>query len=211
MEQAYKTIAAQAQDEFTEQRSRFIGYVRPVSTEEEAQRFIEEKKKFHWDAKHNVYAYVLRGGIQRCSDDGEPHGTAGVPTLDVLLKSGVTDAVVVVTRYFGGILLGKGGLVRAYTDSAAEAVKASGLVSVTEGEIYSISMGYDMSEKLIYALTQAGWCVKDPEYGECVKVGVVCPAVKGEKLQAFVKDRSFGRAEAVKEGTDLIRTELTED
>ena len=127
---SYKTTEKEAQDEFVEQRSRFIGYVRPVKTEEEALAFIEEKKKQHWDARHNVYAYVLReGGIQRYSDDGEPHGTAGVPTLDVLLKSGVTDVCVVVTRYFGGILLGAGGLVRAYTKSAKLALEAAQLAA----------------------------------------------------------------------------------
>ena len=102
---SYKTVKKEAKDEFTEQRSRFIGYVKPVSTEEEALEFIEQKKKQHWDARHNVYAYVLReGGVRRFSDDGEPHSTAGMPTLDVILKNGVEDVVVVVTRYFGGIL-----------------------------------------------------------------------------------------------------------
>ena len=129
----YKTVLQEAQDDFVEKRSRFIGYVRPVSTEAEALAFIAEKKSKHWDASHNVYAYILRdGGVMRYSDDGEPQGTAGIPVLDVLQKSGVTDVVVVATRYFGGILLGGGGLVRAYSHTASIALQAAGIVTMRE-------------------------------------------------------------------------------
>ncbi len=124
----YRTLHSSSQDEFTEKRSRFIGYACPVTTEDEALAFIAKIKKQHWDAKHNVYAYVLRDGrIRRYSDDGEPQGTAGIPVLDVLIKGDVTDAVIVVTRYFGGILLGGGGLVRAYGHAASIAVRAAGI------------------------------------------------------------------------------------
>ncbi len=124
----YRTLHTSARDEFTEKRSRFIGYARPVSTEEEALEFIAQIKKQHWDAKHNVYAYALRDGqIRRYSDDGEPQGTAGIPVLEVLVKGNITDAVIVVTRYFGGVLLGGGGLVRAYGHAASIAVKAAGI------------------------------------------------------------------------------------
>ena len=105
----YKTVRKNAQDQFVEKRSRFIGYACPVQTEQEALDFITSKKSEHWDASHNVYAYILRDGTMRFSDDGEPQGTAGMPVLDVLRKSGVTDVVTVATRYFGGILLGGGG------------------------------------------------------------------------------------------------------
>ena len=129
----YKTVLQEAQDDFVEKRSRFIGYARPVSTEAEALAFIAEKKSKHWDASHNVYAYILRdGGVMRYSDDGEPQGTAGIPVLDVLQKSGVTDVVVVATRYFGGILLGGGGLVRAYSHTASIALQAAGIVTMRE-------------------------------------------------------------------------------
>ena len=105
--QSYKTVAGRAEDEFTEKRSRFIGYITPAATEEEALSFISQIKSKHWDATHNVYAYILREGqIKRYSDDGEPQGTAGIPVLDVLQKEGLCDVAVVVTRYFGGILLG---------------------------------------------------------------------------------------------------------
>lgn len=107
----YKTVRAESQDEFVERKSRFIGYIAPVKTEKEAQDFIVKISKQHFDATHNVYAYVLRDGMtRRYSDNGEPQGTAGVPVLDVLLKEGLTDVCVVVTRYFGGIMLGAGGL-----------------------------------------------------------------------------------------------------
>ena len=116
---SYRTISRAAEIQFVEKRSRFIGAARPVSVESEALEFIAERRKRHWDAAHNVYAYVLRQGqVQRYSDDGEPQGTAGIPVLDMLLKKNLTDCAVVVTRYFGGILLGTGGLVRAYTQSA---------------------------------------------------------------------------------------------
>ena len=127
-EQEYRTLHSENNDEFTEKRSRFIGYACPVTTEQEALEYIGKIKKQHWDAKHNVYAYVLREGqIRRYSDDGEPQGTAGIPVLDVLVKGGITDAVLVVTRYFGGILLGGGGLVRAYGHAASIAVRAAGI------------------------------------------------------------------------------------
>ena len=109
MEKPYKTILDPAEDEFVEKKSRFIAYTSPVHTVEEANAFIVGVRQRHWDATHNVPAFVLRSGVQRSSDDGEPGGTAGMPVLDVLLKSGVQDVCVVVTRYFGGILLGAGG------------------------------------------------------------------------------------------------------
>ena len=114
---AYKTIAARAEAEIVEKKSRFIGQIAPVATEEEALAFIAEVKAAHRMARHNVYAYVLRGGRVRYTDDGEPAKTAGMPTLQAIQHAGLEDVAVVVTRYFGGILLGTGGLVRAYTDS----------------------------------------------------------------------------------------------
>ena len=129
--QEYKTIGARASDEFVEKKSRFIGHICPVTMQQEALDFIQSLKTKYWDATHNVYAYVLRDGqIRRYSDDGEPQGTAGIPTLDVLLKEGLTDCCVVVTRYFGGTLLGAGGLVRAYSHACKLAVDAGGVVTM---------------------------------------------------------------------------------
>ena len=126
MEKSYGTVLQEAEASFVEKRSRFIGRCRPVATEEEAQDFIAGVRKRHWDAAHNVWAYVLRDGAMRYSDDGEPQGTAGQPALNVLLKRELTDCAVVITRYFGGILLGAGGLTRAYAQGAAQAVQAAG-------------------------------------------------------------------------------------
>lgn len=126
----YTTLAGEGADEFEERRSLFIGHAAHVVSEEEAQAFVKQKKKEYNDATHNCWAYVLKGGIiARYSDDGEPQGTAGMPILDVIRKSGVCDAVVVVTRYFGGILLGAGGLVRAYSHGASIALDAAKIVT----------------------------------------------------------------------------------
>ena len=124
---SYVTVRGEMESEFLEKKSRFIGRVCPVSTEEEALQFVERVRSAHPDATHNVWAYNLRQGRCRCSDDGEPSGTAGQPALDALQKAGIEDAVVVVTRYFGGILLGAGGLVRAYSRAARDAVNAAGV------------------------------------------------------------------------------------
>ena len=127
---AYKTIAAPAEAEIVEKKSRFIGQIAPVSTEEEALAFIAEVKATHRMARHNVYAYVLRGGRVRYTDDGEPAKTAGMPTLEAIQHAGLEDVAVVVTRYFGGILLGTGGLVRAYTYATKAAIEAADIVTV---------------------------------------------------------------------------------
>ena len=161
----YRTIAQAAQDEFVEKRSRFIGYARPVQTEEEAQAFIAEMKSRHWDATHNVYAYILReGNIQRYSDDGEPQGTAGIPTLDVLQKSHVTDVAVVVTRYFGGILLGGGGLVRAYSHSASIALKAAGIITMKECSLLMLSCDYSRYGRVSSLIPECGGIIDDTDF-----------------------------------------------
>ena len=162
----YKTVRNKGSDEFTEQRSRFIGYVCPVKTEAEALNLKKKKKKQHWDARHNVYAYVLRdSGIQRYSDDGEPHGTAGVPVLDIIVKSGITDVVVVVTRYFGGILLGTGGLVRAYTKGASIALKAGNIITMQSCSICSLSCDYTRYGRLSGLIPSFGGVIDSTDFG----------------------------------------------
>ncbi len=171
MSDSYKTVAEESADEFVEQRSRFIGYVCPVRSEEEASAFISKIKKQHWDARHNVYAYVLReGSVQRSSDDGEPHGTAGVPVLEVMLKSGVTDAVIVVTRYFGGILLGAGGLARAYTRAARIALEAGGIITMCECGIYRLGCDYNQYGRLSGLIPQCGGTIDDTDFGSGVEI-----------------------------------------
>ncbi len=167
----YKTVAQEAADEFVEQRSRFIGYVRPVVTEQQALDFISEKRQKHWDATHNVYAYVLRDGqLRRFSDDGEPHGTAGMPALDVILKSDVTDVVVVVTRYFGGILLGAGGLVRAYTKGAKIALEAGGIVTMERCAVASLCCDYAQYGKISGLIPANGGVIDDTVFHTGVEI-----------------------------------------
>ena len=145
----YKTIRQAASAEFVEKRSRFIGYISPVQTPEQAAEFIDSIKSQHWDATHNVPAYILReGNLCRFSDDGEPQGTAGMPVLSVMQKEGVTDCAIVVTRYFGGILLGGGGLVRAYSHSAKLALDAGGIVTRALCSIVRVRSDYTFYGRL---------------------------------------------------------------
>ncbi len=200
----YLTVGKAAVDEFTEKRSRFIGAIRPVATEEEAQAFIKAKQKEFWDAKHNVYAYVLEGGnLCRFSDDGEPQGTAGIPVLDVLRKEGLTDCVVVVTRYFGGILLGGGGLVRAYSHGAKIAVDAAGVVEMRlclQGEIVC---DYGQYGWIPAFLAEEGATVTDTAFGEAVTVSFSIPQEGRGHLEAALIDRSNGRLTATFTGEEF--------
>ena len=153
MPSSYRTIAAPAEDEFIEKKSRFIGYIAPVTTEQEAAAFIESVRTRHREARHNCYAYRLRqNNLARFSDDGEPSGTAGRPILEVLQREDLTDVCVVVTRYFGGILLGAGGLVRAYTQGAVVALKAAQVVEMLPSCQYLCEVAYPLWDKVQYAL-----------------------------------------------------------
>ena len=207
---SFITFAGEGESRIEISKSEFIGNACEVNTAVQAEAFVAKIRATYPDARHVCYAWRVSGQtfMQKYSDDGEPSGTGGMPILNVLEKRDISNAVITVTRYFGGILLGKGGLVRAYTDAAAQASSNAGLVRVTEGEIYSMDVGYDMSEKLIYALTNAGWTLTEPEYGASVVIKATCPVQKGEELMAFVEDKSMGRVKAVKEGPCLIREPL---
>ena len=199
----YLTIAREATDEFVEKRSRFMGAIKPVTTEEEALAFIREKQKKYWDATHNVYAYVLNGGnLCRFSDDGEPQGTAGIPVLDVLRKEGLTDCVVVVTRYFGGILLGGGGLVRAYSHGAKIAVDAGGVVEMRLCLQGQVVCDYSQYGWVPAFLMGEGATVTDTQFGEAVTVCFSLPQEGRGHLEAELIDRSNGRLEAVFTGEE---------
>lgn len=167
----YKTVKEFNSDEYAVKRSRFIGYARPVVTVEEAIGFISEIKSKHWDATHNVYAYILRdGGIKRYSDDGEPQGTAGVPVLDVLEKEGLTDTAVVVTRYFGGILLGGGGLVRAYSHSAKIAVDSAKIITKSPCSDLKLKCDYNFYGKIGAFLSSEGARILDTQFTDTVDI-----------------------------------------
>lgn len=167
----YRTIAKEASAVFTERRSRFIGYAKPVATEQEAQAFLGEIRAKHWDATHNVYAYSLREGqTRRYSDDGEPQGTAGIPALDVILKSGVTDTAVVVTRYFGGVLLGAGGLVRAYSHGASLALEQAGVITMRPCLTAEVICDYSQYGRLSSLIPESGGAVDDTSFTDAVTV-----------------------------------------
>ncbi len=167
----YKTVSLETYDEFTEKRSRFIGYVKPVVTEDQAIAFIQQIKSKHWDATHNVYAYCLRDGqVQRYSDDGEPQGTAGIPTLNVLLKSDVTDVAVVTTRYFGGILLGGGGLVRAYSHAASIALEKAQILTMRECVLAKLVCDYNQYGRVSALIPECSGTIDDTVFTDFVEI-----------------------------------------
>ena len=202
----YKTVLNRASGEFTERRSRFIGHAMPVKTEEEAIAFINELKAKYWDASHNVYAYTLRDGqIKRYSDDGEPQGTAGIPTLDVLLKSGVTDTVVVVTRYFGGVLLGAGGLVRAYSHGASLALEQAEIVTMRECLLAELSCDYNQYGRLQALVPECGGVVDDAQFTDQVKICFHITGEELERLQPRLADATCGTVTVTKIGKKFFR------
>lgn len=199
--QSYKTVFKAAHDEFTEKKSRFIGYVKPVKTIEEAMNFINEIKQKHWDATHNVYAYVLRDMMtRRYSDDGEPQGTAGIPVLDVLLKAEVVDVAVVATRYFGGTLLGAGGLVRAYSHTAKIAVEAGEIVTMQLCTVTEVKCDYSFYGKLPTLIAENGGKVDSTDFADNVKVTFRIADEKFEIFNEMLTDVSNGRFFAEKTG-----------
>lgn len=173
--QEYKTVEKEASDFFIEKKSKFIGYAKPVKTQEEAVDFISEIKSKHWDATHNVYAYVLReNNIQRYSDDGEPSGTAGVPVLDVMLKESLVDVCVVATRYFGGTLLGAGGLVRAYSHTSKIALEAAGIITMAQCSVMSAEVDYSFYDRLNILLSDFSAVILNTSFSDkvCVEFSV---------------------------------------
>lgn len=165
---AYRTIAAPAAAEIVEKKSRFIGQIAPVTTEEEALAFIAGVKAEHRMARHNVYAYVLRGGRIRYTDDGEPAKTAGMPTLEAIQHAGLEDVAVVVTRYFGGVLLGTGGLVRAYTDATKAAIEAAEVVTVSVCVDIILEVPYGLYEQVCRVAEGAGAKLVESDFAENV-------------------------------------------
>jgi uncharacterized YigZ family protein len=182
----YFTISGPAKASFVEKRSEFIGHISPVATNDEAVSFVEKIKSEHRKAKHNVYAYILRhDNISRYSDDGEPQGTAGVPVLDVLRKRGLTDVCVVVTRYFGGILLGGGGLVRAYSHAASLACDEAHIMNMCMCRELRITADYGMYGKIAYILPSFDTITVGSDFGSDVTLDIL---VLTEKLDALRKE-----------------------
>ncbi|MBO7474182.1 MAG: YigZ family protein [Ruminococcus sp.] len=189
----YFTISANAKASFIEKRSEFIGYIAPVKTNDEAVAFINSIKAEHRKAKHNVYAYILRGdNISRYSDDGEPQGTAGVPVLDVLQKRGLTDVCVVVTRYFGGILLGGGGLVRAYSHAASLACDAAHIMNMCLCHRLKITADYGMYGKISYLLPNFDTITVNSDFGSDVTLEILVLSEKLDVLKSELTEATNG-------------------
>lgn len=192
---SYRTVAREARETMIERKSRFISTVRPVKTESEALELISQMRSEYYDATHNVYAYIIGdGNIMRYSDDGEPSGTAGVPVLEVLRKEGLIDVAVVVTRYFGGIMLGAGGLVRAYGSSAKLGVDAAKIVTRTLCDIVKVSCDYTLFGKVQYETLGAGYIIKDTVYGSKVDLYVYTSVDETQKYIEKMCDVTNARA-----------------
>ena len=179
----YKTIARRCEARFIEKKSEFIGYLCPVQTEEQAVAFIEEIRAMHRKATHNCYAYILReNNAARHSDDGEPGGTAGVPIYEVLRKEGLTDVCCVVTRYFGGVLLGAGGLVRAYTKGAKDAVDAAQIKCMAEAVKLAVTVDYGLYGRLAQVFADFDARVEDERFADNVRIVLHIRAENSQKL-----------------------------
>ena len=190
----YCTISEAAEASFIEKRSEFIGYIAPVKTNDEAVEFINSIKARHRKARHNVYAYILRqDNISRYSDDGEPQGTGGVPVLNVLQKRGLTDVCVVVTRYFGGILLGGGGLVRAYSHTAKIALDAGGIITMALCKIVKVQADYNFYGRLVPLICEEGGIVEDTQFTDNVEVTFRIPQDKVPFFESRLVDVSCGK------------------
>lgn len=196
MVEQYKTVYEGGTGEIVEKKSRFIANVRPVETEEEALAFIEEMKKKYWDARHNCSAYILgeRQEQMRCSDDGEPSQTAGKPMMDVLDGAGLTNTAVVVTRYFGGTLLGTGGLVRAYSAAVQEGLKNSRIITKYWGTELLVGTDYNGIGKLQYLFGQRQIPILDAEYTDQVRFTVLVPVSRVQEIRKAVTEATSGQA-----------------
>lgn len=194
--ETYKVVYRGGSDEIVEKKSRFIAHVFPVQTEEETLQIIEETKKKYWDARHNCYAFILgeRGELTRCTDDGEPAGTAGRPILEVLTGAGLYNVLVIVTRYFGGTLLGTGGLVRAYTQAARAGVEASTVIEKIPGRRLQIQTDYNGIGKLQYITAQMGISVLDTQYTDQVLLSLIVPEDDCERLIQKITEATAGQA-----------------
>lgn len=199
MTQGIKILYQGGSGELEEKKSRFIANTLPIASQEEALAFIEKIKKQYWDARHNCYAYVLgdRQEIQRFSDDGEPGGTAGKPMLDVLLGENIHNMVVVVTRYFGGTLLGTGGLVRAYSCAAKEGLKNSVVIEKQQGRQILLETNYSDLGKVQYLLLGQGIPILSEDYGSGVTLEVLVPLEMEQKITELLIDGTNGRIELI--------------
>ena len=190
--ESYLVPRASAQAEYIEKKSRFIGQVFPVTSEQEAKAWIESVRKQHYDARHNCWCYILKNGQKRYSDDGEPQGTAGQPMLNVFEREGVVDVLCVVTRYFGGILLGAGGLCRAYTKAAKDALDAADIAKMQPWLREQFDISYTLFERVKLLLAQLEGVLEDAQYGAGITVTCRIPEAKDAQLRTALRELSSG-------------------
>lgn len=204
----YKTVGGHAEAEFTDRKSRFIGKIWHVESEEEIRAILDAVRKECWDASHNVYAYRvgLSPETERFSDDGEPGGTSGLPTLAVLRGAELRNVLVITTRYFGGTLLGTGGLVRAYTEAARLAVEAAGTVTREEVRVFRLPMDYTALGRIQYLLAKEQYQTVGTEYTDRVTLSVLVPLAREEAFLAQIREESEGRISP--EGGEPFEAEL---
>ena len=185
LKNSYKTVLEESQTLLIEKKSKFISHVKPVDNEEDALKYLAEMRSKYSDAKHNVYAYVIdENNIFRYSDDGEPSGTAGMPVLDTIRKEGLVDVIVVVTRYFGGVLLGTGGLVRAYTEAAKQGLKAAEIMELKKTKKIVFEFSYELKDKILFYLKKEEYEDKEIFYGENVRIMINIPENEEESFVA---------------------------
>ncbi|MBE6061738.1 MAG: YigZ family protein [Clostridium sulfidigenes] len=203
---SYFTVKGSATSEFQEKKSTFIGYIKRVNTEEEAKNFVNEIKSMHKEATHNVYAYIVgeNKGIQRYSDDGEPQGTAGIPVLEVIKKNDLTDVAVVVTRYFGGILLGGGGLIRAYSKGASSAIEEAGVVEKVKGLKLRFTLEYDLIGKIQYLCGTNNWHIEDTIYTDKVELSLFTEVENKEIIIADFVEATSGKVTICEEDEEYL-------
>ena len=201
---SYRIPTTTGASEYVDKRSRFLGLVQPVGSEDEARAVIAACKKQYHDARHNCWCYLLRDGTERYSDDGEPQGTAGLPMLEVFKREGVENVVCVVTRYFGGVLLGTGGLLRAYTKSAKDALDAAGIAAVRRWVKLEVGCPYSLFERMKTECLSLDGAVQNVDYGATVLLSLLLPENNADAFSARVTELSAGACSAQTVGEELM-------
>ena len=201
---SYRVPYENGESEFVEKRSRFISHIWRVESEAEARARIEEMKKQYYDARHNCWCYLLREGPVRYSDDGEPQGTAGQPMLNVFQRAEITNVCCVVTRYFGGILLGAGGLTRAYTRGAKDALQAVGAAEMSLWTLWDVPCTYPLFERMKLEIAACGGVVRDADYGADIRLRAAFPAGGAEAFSPRLTELSAGSLEMAAAGEEFL-------
>lgn len=202
------TIKGQAESSIVIKKSRFLGLASRINTEQEAQEFLAQRRKLHYDATHNCFAYVLENGVMRYSDDGEPQGTAGLPMLEVIKRTGLTNVLTVSTRYFGGTLLGAGGLVRAYTQSASTSLNAAQKVKVVPCSVFSCDFTYNVWDKAERRLRDAGYSLDEIQYLTEVSVQISVDNGQEDELAEMITSLTLGKSQLITLGQKRVERSI---